>query len=91
MSYRVGKFKRSKEVSFDKLAANDEEPAFSLELLDLYYKRLFPYDHMFRWLSYGNDPADRKPGSTKDFFYRREWSFTLAGNKKKSLLPTSHQ
>lgn len=26
---------------------------FSTELLEVYYKRLFPYDAMFDWLSYG--------------------------------------
>jgi hypothetical protein len=26
---------------------------FSTELLEIYYKRLFPYDAMFDWLSYG--------------------------------------
>ena len=27
---------------------------FSPEWLEIYYKRLFPYDAMFDWLSYGN-------------------------------------
>ncbi len=59
----------------------DDEPAFSLELLDLYYRRLFPYDHMFRWLSYGNAEKGN-PGAVKDYFFRREWSFTLAGTQR---------
>lgn len=33
--------------------------------------RLFPYDEMFNWLSYGNDPREN------DYFLRREWSFTI--------------
>jgi DNA primase small subunit len=38
--------------------------------------RLFPYDLMFNWLSYGNDP-DSDKSLEKDFFSRREWSFTV--------------
>lgn len=109
------------------LSAADEGPAFSEELLDLYYskssstlmmfffypetvcqvlslsrsranstnncgpppesERLFPYEHMFRWMSYGNDPDDKEnPNVVKDFFYRREWSFTLAGGDSTLLL-----
>ena len=55
---------------------------FSTELLRIYYARLFPYDQMFNWLAYGNDAASPKeaPFSAvmdKDFFMRREWSFTI--------------
>lgn len=39
--------------------------------------RLFPYDAMFHWLSYGNDPSSDRQGIKKDFFGRREWSFTM--------------
>lgn len=39
--------------------------------------RLFPYDAMFNWLSYGNDPAIDRVGNDKDFFSHREWSFTI--------------
>jgi DNA primase small subunit len=38
--------------------------------------RLFPYDTMFQWFSYGHNPAsdsDRK----RDYFARREFSFTI--------------
>ncbi len=35
---------------------------------------------MFRWLSYGNDPASSNPAVQHDFFWRREWSFTKAGD-----------
>lgn len=49
---------------------------FSTDLLRLYYARLFPYDLMFNWLSYGNDP-DNEKSLEKDFFSRREWSFTI--------------
>lgn len=44
---------------------------FSTELLNIYYKRLFPYKQMFDWLSYGTDP------SVDTYFLRREFSFTI--------------
>lgn len=56
----------------------DKVRAFSNELLHLYYDRLFPFDGMFRWLSYGNDPEDPSRHVDKMFFKRRELSFTLA-------------
>ncbi|XP_066588445.1 DNA primase small subunit [Prorops nasuta] len=37
------------------------------DLLPIYYKRLFPYDEYYRWLSYGS----------VNLFNRREFSFTL--------------
>lgn len=39
--------------------------------------RLFPYDAMFQWLSYGNDPNSEQSGNDKDYFSHREWSFTI--------------
>ena len=39
--------------------------------------RLFPYDLMFNWLSYGNDPYSDDKALDKDYFSRREWSFTI--------------
>ncbi|XP_062518429.1 DNA primase small subunit-like [Corticium candelabrum] len=39
------------------------------ELLKVYYKRLFPFHHFYRWLSYGN--------VSKTYFLHREFSFTL--------------
>jgi len=50
------------------------------ETLKLYYERLFPFGPMFRWLSYCNLPDTEDPLSEKDFFMRREFSFTLAGD-----------
>jgi DNA primase small subunit len=32
---------------------------------------------MFNWLSYGNDPENRNLSVDKDYFPRREWSFTI--------------
>ena len=55
---------------------------FSTEFLKVYYSRLFPYDRMFNWLAYGNDAAADagtpfEGAMDKDFFMRREWSFTI--------------
>lgn len=38
--------------------------------------RLFPYERMFDWLAYGNDPNNER-SLEKDYFARREWSFTI--------------
>ncbi|XP_074835801.1 DNA primase small subunit isoform X2 [Carettochelys insculpta] len=45
------------------------EPAVLPDLLPLYYRRLFPHGPYGRWLSYG--------GVEKNYFQRREFSFTL--------------
>ena len=47
---------------------------FSEDLLRMYYQRIFPYDAMFRWLSYFNDPDEAANNSaiTADYFARRE-------------------
>lgn len=42
---------------------------FTPELLQIYYARLFPFDLLHQWLSYG--------GSGSNTFSRREFSFTL--------------
>ena len=41
--------------------------------------QFFPYTSMFRWLSYGNDPAAKERNKAIDdtFFLRREFSFTI--------------
>merc|ERR1712137_1197737 len=48
---------------------------FNMDLLRIYYDRLFPYLKMFRWLSYKSDP-----GNGKDFFLKREFTFVLQGD-----------
>jgi len=55
---------------------------FNAGLLRVYYSRLFPYSHMFRWLCYGHDPSKTKENPLIDanFFRCREFSFTLAGD-----------
>jgi hypothetical protein len=56
---------------------NDEYLSYGARFFNA--ERVFPYDHMFKWMAYGNDPQGKHAGNVKDFFYRREWSFTLAG------------
>ncbi|GJP48150.1 hypothetical protein CLOM_g7427 [Closterium sp. NIES-68] len=51
------------------------ESCFSTDLLKIYYRRLFPYADMARWLSYGNDR--KLPGTDASYLQRREFSFTL--------------
>ena len=66
------------------------------ELMPLYYKSLFPYESMYRWLSYGHslptsstDPkkaaaagekAARHANVDRSYFPRREFCFTLEGD-----------
>ncbi len=36
-----------------------------------------PYDSLFNWLSYGNDPTRNSNVIDKTYFPKREWSFTI--------------
>jgi DNA primase small subunit len=53
------------------MSANAQQD-FSVDLLRVYYGRLFPYDSMYNWLSYDSAPVDEAC-----CFGRREWSFTI--------------
>eukprot|EP00416_Gambierdiscus_australes_P036317 CAMPEP_0171095086 /NCGR_PEP_ID=MMETSP0766_2-20121228/42976_1 /TAXON_ID=439317 /ORGANISM="Gambierdiscus australes, Strain CAWD 149" /LENGTH=460 /DNA_ID=CAMNT_0011553859 /DNA_START=75 /DNA_END=1457 /DNA_ORIENTATION=- len=53
---------------------------FSIDLLRIYYDRLFPFFQMFRWLSYRHDPKSSSRNVEKDFFLRREFTFVLEGD-----------
>lgn len=53
---------------------------FNMDLLKIYYDRLFPFLQMFRWLSYRNDPQSSNRNVQKDFFLRREFTFVLEGD-----------
>lgn len=53
---------------------------FSPELLRIFYDRLFPFEQMFRWLSYRNNPKSSNPLVQKDYFLRREFTFVLQGD-----------
>lgn len=57
---------------------------FSVEMLKIYYEKAFPYDFMFRWLSYNklNKKEQRmlqslEAGVESEYFHNREFSFTL--------------
>uniref|UniRef100_A0A2P2I069 DNA primase n=1 Tax=Hirondellea gigas TaxID=1518452 RepID=A0A2P2I069_9CRUS len=50
--------------------STDYDPETLVDLLPIYYKRLFPYSLFYKWLSYGN--------VDKHYFTHREFSFTLA-------------
>lgn len=56
---------------------SNSQQEFSTDLLRVYYGRLFPYESLFNWLSYGNDPNKDNVAIDKDFFSRREFSFTI--------------
>eukprot|EP00485_Elphidium_margaritaceum_P012150 CAMPEP_0202704034 /NCGR_PEP_ID=MMETSP1385-20130828/16791_1 /ASSEMBLY_ACC=CAM_ASM_000861 /TAXON_ID=933848 /ORGANISM="Elphidium margaritaceum" /LENGTH=476 /DNA_ID=CAMNT_0049361975 /DNA_START=31 /DNA_END=1461 /DNA_ORIENTATION=+ len=54
------------------------EQVFSKQLLQIYYDRLFPYQDMFHWLSYFNDPENSNlSGIDTKIWRNREFSFTL--------------
>ncbi|KAL6758132.1 primase subunit of DNA polymerase alpha [Haematococcus lacustris] len=48
------------------------------DLMHAYYARLFPHQHMYRWLAYGND--SKHPQADPGFFNRREFCFTMDGD-----------
>jgi len=52
------------------MASVEYSPEMLIDLLPIYYKRLFPYKQFYSWLSYGN--------VEKTYFSHREFSFTLA-------------
>ena len=65
------------------MSMSNSKQEFSEELLRVYYDRLFPYNQMFDWLSYGNTAAAPQNDPfynemDKDYFQKREWSFTIA-------------
>jgi len=79
--------KRNKTESAGVGGANQQKDGiisvdkFNPMLLRQYYSRLFPYERMFQWLSYGHDPDKQNvPGNDPGYFQRREISFTLAGD-----------
>jgi len=54
---------------------------FNKEMLRVYYRRLFPYEQMFKWLSYSVDDGEIDPTQEHDTKYwkKREICFTLEG------------
>ncbi|CAK9085534.1 unnamed protein product [Durusdinium trenchii] len=67
----------AQKMDVDGLMKNED---FSPQLLKIYYEKFFPFLQMFRWLSYRNDPKSSSPGTQKDFFQRREFTFVLQGD-----------
>lgn len=60
------------EGMFDQEQIKAKEPSpVSKQALTTYYRHLFPYDTFFRWLGKSNS----------DYFERREFSFTLEGDR----------
>eukprot|EP01035_Chromulina_nebulosa_P018070 gene18070-23717_t len=57
----------------------NQQQEFSVDLLRVYYDRLFPYNEMYDWFSYGNNSMSPALNSVidKSFFHCREWSFTI--------------
>jgi hypothetical protein len=61
------------------------DSAFDMDKLHLYYKLMFPYKKMFKWLSYCKAPTKSSLSTMRmggdeidsDYFYHREFSFTL--------------
>ena len=49
-----------------------------VDLMGAYYSKLFPFDIMSKWLSYGND--GKHPLSEDGFLKRREFCYTLDGD-----------
>lgn len=56
------------------LATTEYEQLDFDQKMRIYYDRVFPYDVMYQWLSYGNSGKD---SSVSEAFCRREFSFTL--------------
>jgi len=64
-------------------APNAKGPEFTMELLQHYYKKLYPYEHMVAWMSYGCDPKEFETEAQQNaiikgkYMRNREICFTL--------------
>jgi DNA primase small subunit len=67
------------------VSGGNNKQDFSIDFLRLYYNRLFPYEQMYNWLSYGNDPKSNREGVDKTYFLNREWSFTIEDEDKSEI------
>ncbi|KAJ3676110.1 hypothetical protein LUZ60_003522 [Juncus effusus] len=54
------------------------------DYLRIYYRKLFPYTDMFKWLSYGTD--GKHPSCDSSYFGKREFSFTLKSDRDEVYL-----
>ena len=70
----------------NKAAKQSFELQFDEDRLKIYYQRIFPFTHMFKWISYnklnqGNKAlASLDEGISSNYFHNREFSFTLAND-----------
>mmetsp|Transcript_11426 Transcript_11426/g.7948 ORF Transcript_11426/g.7948 Transcript_11426/m.7948 type:complete len:171 (+) Transcript_11426:18-530(+) len=66
------------------VANPSRELLFDQDRLKIYYQKIFPYKLMFKWISYNKVTQHREnalksidSGVQSDYFYQREFSFTL--------------
>ena len=59
-----------------------DQPEFSVEDLRQYFRFLFPIKQMYKWLTYSQPNLKKDKNSTEcsEYFYKREFSFTLPGD-----------
>ncbi|XP_062026874.1 uncharacterized protein LOC133743106 [Rosa rugosa] len=60
---------------YEQKQVNAVPDGFNSQYLKIYYGKLFPYEEMFKWMSYAND--GKHPACNQSYFGRREFSFTL--------------
>ncbi|KAL6177396.1 hypothetical protein ACLB2K_048922 [Fragaria x ananassa] len=60
---------------YEQKQVNADPDGFDSQYLKIYYGKLFPYEEMFKWMSYAND--GKHPACNQSYFGRREFSFTL--------------
>lgn len=62
------------------------ELLFDEDRLKIYYNKIFPFTHMFKWISYNKLNQGQKTlasldeGISSSYFHNREFSFTLAND-----------
>ena len=75
-----------KPVALTSAQGGSFELDFNVDLLKIYYDKAFPYDLMFKWLSYFKLKSQNQEGKLQSLmdeevkseqFYNREFSFTL--------------
>jgi DNA primase small subunit len=80
------------EIELDE---NDKDLRFALhkeELFEKYYKKGFPFDKVYRWLTYANMTESGKvlDEDKKDYFKRREISYVKLTNDGKEEFTIRH-
>ena len=59
---------------------NSGEIQFETEMLKQYFRFIFPSKGMYNWLTYYQPDMIEEDKPKSDYFYRREFSFTLEGD-----------